>query len=53
MDNAIRIVLAEDQSIVRQGLRYIIDAQPGPLSARLLMATKRSRQQYRRLLIWS
>jgi DNA-binding NarL/FixJ family response regulator len=28
MDNAIRIVLAEDQSIVRQGLRYIIDAQP-------------------------
>src|SRR5215470_17418188 len=27
MDNAIRIVLAEDQSIVRQGLRYIIDAQ--------------------------
>jgi len=28
MDNAIRIVLAEDQSIVRQGLRYIIDALP-------------------------
>ncbi len=28
MDNLIRIVLAEDQSIIRQGLRYIIDAQP-------------------------
>lgn len=28
MDSVIRIVLAEDQSIVRQGLRYIIDAQP-------------------------
>jgi DNA-binding NarL/FixJ family response regulator len=24
----IRIVLAEDQAIIRQGLRYIIDAQP-------------------------
>jgi DNA-binding NarL/FixJ family response regulator len=28
MGNHIRIVLAEDQSIIRQGLRYIIDAQP-------------------------
>jgi len=28
MDKAIRIVLAEDQGIIRQGLRYIIDAQP-------------------------
>lgn len=28
MDNPIRIVLAEDQAIIRQGLRYIIDAQP-------------------------
>lgn len=28
MDSMIRIVLAEDQSIIRQGLRYIIDAQP-------------------------
>jgi DNA-binding NarL/FixJ family response regulator len=28
MDKRIRIVLAEDQSIIRQGLRYIIDAQP-------------------------
>ena len=28
MGNLIRIVLAEDQSIIRQGLRYIIDAQP-------------------------
>jgi DNA-binding NarL/FixJ family response regulator len=28
MDEPIRIVLAEDQSIIRQGLRYIIDAQP-------------------------
>ena len=28
MSNLIRIVLAEDQEIVRQGLRYIIDAQP-------------------------
>ena len=27
MDNFIRVVLAEDQSIIRQGLRYIIDAQ--------------------------
>jgi DNA-binding NarL/FixJ family response regulator len=28
MSNPIRIVLAEDQEIVRQGLRYIIDSQP-------------------------
>jgi DNA-binding NarL/FixJ family response regulator len=28
MDERIRIVLAEDQSLVRQGLRYILDAQP-------------------------
>ena len=28
MEAPIRIVLAEDQPIVRQGLRYIIDAQP-------------------------
>jgi DNA-binding NarL/FixJ family response regulator len=28
MSNAIRIVLAEDQEIVRQGLRYIINSQP-------------------------
>ncbi len=28
MDNPIRIVLAEDQAIIRQGLRYIINAQP-------------------------
>lgn len=28
METPIRIVLAEDQSIIRQGLRYIIDAQP-------------------------
>jgi DNA-binding NarL/FixJ family response regulator len=28
MDNKIRVVLADDQPIVRQGLRYIIDAQP-------------------------
>ncbi|MGO8947005.1 MAG: response regulator [Ktedonobacterales bacterium] len=28
MDKRIRIVLAEDQPIIRQGLRYIIDAQP-------------------------
>ncbi|HEY7420099.1 MAG TPA: response regulator transcription factor, partial [Ktedonobacteraceae bacterium] len=28
MDSSIRIVLAEDQSIIRQGLRYIIDSQP-------------------------
>lgn len=28
MDEPIRIVLAEDQSIILQGLRYIIDAQP-------------------------
>jgi DNA-binding NarL/FixJ family response regulator len=28
MSNPIRIVLAEDQEIVRQGLKYIIDAQP-------------------------
>src|SRR5262245_26733739 len=28
MDALIRIVLAEDQAIIRQGLRYIIDAQP-------------------------
>jgi len=28
MDKPIRIVLAEDQAIIRQGLRYIIDAQP-------------------------
>ena len=27
MDDPIRIVLAEDQAIIRQGLRYIIDAQ--------------------------
>lgn len=28
METPIRIVLAEDQAIIRQGLRYIIDAQP-------------------------
>jgi DNA-binding NarL/FixJ family response regulator len=28
MDNPMRIVLAEDSSIIRQGLRYILDAQP-------------------------
>jgi DNA-binding NarL/FixJ family response regulator len=28
MNNPIRIVLAEDQAIIRQGLHYIIDAQP-------------------------
>jgi DNA-binding NarL/FixJ family response regulator len=28
MNDRIRILLAEDQEIVRQGLRYIIDAQP-------------------------
>ena len=28
MDKPIRIVLAEDQAIIRQGLRYILDAQP-------------------------
>src|SRR5215467_13511062 len=28
MDALIRIVLAEDQAIIRHGLRYIIDAQP-------------------------
>jgi len=28
MSTALRIVLAEDQSIIRQGLRYIIEAQP-------------------------
>jgi DNA-binding NarL/FixJ family response regulator len=28
MSNPIRIILAEDQEIVRQGLRYIIDSQP-------------------------
>src|SRR5262249_1194636 len=28
METIIRIVLAEDQPIIRQGLRYIIDAQP-------------------------
>src|SRR5262245_15899051 len=28
METVIRIVLAEDQPIIRQGLRYIIDAQP-------------------------
>jgi len=28
MKQPIRIILAEDQSIIRQGLRYIIDAQP-------------------------
>lgn len=27
-NNSIHIVLAEDQAIIRQGLRYIIDAQP-------------------------
>lgn len=27
MDKAIRILLAEDQAIIRQGLRYILDAQ--------------------------
>lgn len=28
MDKPIRIVLAEDQALIRQGLRYILDAQP-------------------------
>jgi DNA-binding NarL/FixJ family response regulator len=28
MDNPIRIVLAEDQAIIRQGLHYILDSQP-------------------------
>lgn len=28
METPVRIVLAEDQPIIRQGLRYIIDAQP-------------------------
>jgi DNA-binding NarL/FixJ family response regulator len=28
MDRPIRILLAEDQAIIRQGLRYIVDAQP-------------------------